>query len=66
VNVTIQCAGVSVLPGDIIVIDGNGVVVVPMEEAAAILQRAQRLLCSTVRSLECGLGQGDSQHSPTL
>jgi 4-hydroxy-4-methyl-2-oxoglutarate aldolase len=44
VNVAIQCAGVSVLPGDIIVIDGNGVVVVPMEEAAAILQRAQRLL----------------------
>src|SRR4029077_19459426 len=40
----IQCAGVSVLPGDSIVIDGNGVVVVPMEEAAAILQRAQRLL----------------------
>ena len=32
------------MPGDIIVIDGNGVVVVPMEEAAAILQRAQRLL----------------------
>ena len=30
VNVAIQCAGVSVLPGDIIVVDGNGVVVVPM------------------------------------
>jgi 4-hydroxy-4-methyl-2-oxoglutarate aldolase len=44
VNVAIQCAGVSVLPGDIIVIDGNGVVVVPMEEAAAILPRAQRLV----------------------
>jgi regulator of RNase E activity RraA len=44
VNVAIQCAGVSVLPGDIIVVDGNGVVVVPMGEAAAILRRAQRLL----------------------
>jgi 4-hydroxy-4-methyl-2-oxoglutarate aldolase len=44
VNVAIQCAGVSVLPGDIIIVDGNGVVVVPMEDAAAILQRAQRLL----------------------
>ena len=43
-NVTIQCAGVSVLPGDIIVIDGNGVVVVPLDEATVILQRAQRLL----------------------
>jgi 4-hydroxy-4-methyl-2-oxoglutarate aldolase len=44
VNVAIQCAGVSVLPGDIIVVDGNGVVVVPMEEAVVILPRAQRLL----------------------
>ena len=44
-NVAIQCAEVSVLPGDIIVVDGNGVVVVPMgEAAAAILRRAQRLL----------------------
>jgi 4-hydroxy-4-methyl-2-oxoglutarate aldolase len=44
VNVAIQCAGVSVLPGDVIVVDGNGVVVVPMSEAAAVLQRTQRLL----------------------
>lgn len=44
VNVSIQCAGVAVSPGDIIVIDGNGVVVVPMSEAAEILQRAQQLL----------------------
>ncbi len=44
VNVTIQCAGVAVSPGDIIVVDGNGVVVVPMSEAAEILQRAQQLL----------------------
>jgi len=29
VNVTIQCAGVAVAPGDILVVDGNGVVVVP-------------------------------------
>jgi regulator of RNase E activity RraA len=44
VNVSIQCAGVAVSPGDIIVIDGNGVVVVPMTEAAEVLQRAQQLL----------------------
>lgn len=44
VNVSIQCAGVAVFPGDIIVIDGNGVVVVPMTEAAEVLQRAQQLL----------------------
>ncbi|MCM8611771.1 RraA family protein [Accumulibacter sp.] len=44
VNVPIQCAGVPVSPGDIVVADGNGVVVVPMAEAAVILQKAQRLL----------------------
>ena len=44
VNVSIQCAGVAVAPGDIVVVDGNGVVVVPIAEAAVILQKAQRLL----------------------
>lgn len=44
VNVLIQCAGVAVAPGDIVVVDGNGVVVVPMAEAAVILQKARRLL----------------------
>lgn len=44
VNVSIQCAGVAVSPGDIVVIDGNGVVVVPRTEAVDILQKAQRLL----------------------
>jgi 4-hydroxy-4-methyl-2-oxoglutarate aldolase len=44
VNVSIQCAGVAVAPGDIVVVDGNGVVVVPMAEAAVILQKTQRLL----------------------
>jgi regulator of RNase E activity RraA len=44
VNVSIQCAGVAVSPGDIVVVDGNGVVVVPLAEAAMILQKAQRLL----------------------
>jgi len=37
-------AGVAVSPGDIVVVDGNGVVVVPMAEAAVILQKAQQLL----------------------
>lgn len=44
VNVPVQCAGVAVSPGDMVVADGNGVVVVPKEAAAEILQRAQRLL----------------------
>ncbi|HHV65486.1 MAG TPA: RraA family protein [Peptococcaceae bacterium] len=44
VNVPIQCCGVPVNPGDIIIIDGNGVVVVPKEEAALVLQKAKDLL----------------------
>jgi regulator of RNase E activity RraA len=44
VNVTIQCAGVAVSPGDIIVVDGNGVVVVPKGECAEVLKKAQYLL----------------------
>ncbi|WP_223292106.1 RraA family protein [Defluviicoccus vanus] len=46
VNVPIQCAGVTVSPGDIVVADGNGVVIVPTGEAAAILLKAQRLLAT--------------------
>src|SRR5262245_28165254 len=44
VNVPIQCAGVTVLPGDIIAADGNGVVVVSKPEAAAVLASARQLL----------------------
>jgi regulator of RNase E activity RraA len=44
VNVPIQCAGVAVSPGDMVVADGNGVVVVPLAEAADILAKARQLL----------------------
>lgn len=46
VNVPIQCAGVTVSPGDVVVADGNGVVVVPVAEAAGVLDKAQRLLAT--------------------
>ena len=44
INVLIQCAGVAVSPGDVIVADGNGVVVVPKNESVVILEKARRLL----------------------
>jgi regulator of RNase E activity RraA len=41
VNVPIQCATVMVSPGDVVVADEIGVVVVPQQEAAEVLRRAQ-------------------------
>ena len=41
INVPIACGGVSVRPGDIIVGDRNGVVVIPLEHAEEIIQAAQ-------------------------
>jgi len=40
-NIPVECAGVTVRPGDIIVAGEDGVVVVPKENAAEILKRAQ-------------------------
>jgi regulator of RNase E activity RraA len=42
INVTIQCAGVVVNPGDIIIGDEVGVTVVPLENAPEILEKAQK------------------------
>jgi regulator of RNase E activity RraA len=42
-NTPVQCAGVSVKPGDIIVAGEDGVVRVPQERAAEILKRSQEI-----------------------
>ena len=44
INVPIHCGGAKVGPGDIIVGDDDGVVVVPASRAAEILERAKRRL----------------------
>ena len=42
-NIPVQCAGVTVRPGDIIIADEDGVVVVPQEQAEAVLKKAQEI-----------------------
>ncbi len=42
-NIPVQCAGVTVNPGDIIVGGTDGVVVVPREKAAEVLEIAQKI-----------------------
>lgn len=42
-QVPVECAGVTVKPGDIIVADEDGVVAVPQERAAEVLKRAQEI-----------------------
>ena len=42
-NLPVTCAGINVRPGDIIVADEDGVVVVPQERAEEILRKAQEI-----------------------
>lgn len=43
INVPISCGGVSICPGDLMVGDGDGVVVIPRQLASEVLQKASAL-----------------------
>lgn len=49
INVPIQCGGAAVNPGDIIIVDDNGVVIVPQDEAEEVLQKTRRFLENEVK-----------------
>jgi regulator of RNase E activity RraA len=42
-DVPVECAGVKVTPGDVVVAGEDGIVIVPQEKAAEVLKRAQEI-----------------------
>jgi len=52
INVTIQCGGATVSPGNIVIVDDNGVVVVPQDEAEDILQKTRKFLENEVKIID--------------
>lgn len=57
VNVTVTCAGVEVSPGDLVVADGDGVVVVPPAELVDVLPLCEELEAQEQRARD-GIAQG--------
>lgn len=52
INVPISCGEIAVNPGDIILADPDGVIVVPCEDATAILREAQQFQKADEKKLE--------------
>lgn len=52
INVPISCGGISVNPGDIILADPDGVIVIPRQDAAVILEEAKKFQAADEKKLE--------------
>lgn len=52
INVPVACGGVQVNPGDIIVGDADGVIVIPKEDARRILEEAQKYFAQDSQKCE--------------
>jgi regulator of RNase E activity RraA len=52
VNQTVTCGGVEVHPGDLVVADGDGVIVVPWEEAERVAQMCEEMEAAEERARE--------------
>jgi regulator of RNase E activity RraA len=48
-NVPVEIAGIPVAPGDLIIADGSGVVVVPADQAEAVVAVAERIVAKERR-----------------
>jgi regulator of RNase E activity RraA len=51
INAPIRCGGALVCPGDIVIVDENGVVVVPRDEAETILEKTKQFLQNEVNMI---------------
>lgn len=51
INVPISCGGISVNPGDIILADPDGVIVIPRQDAATILEDAKKFQAADEKKL---------------
>ena len=55
INVPVSCGGITVLPGDLILLDPDGVVVIPRKEAPEILEAAKKYHVTDDKSLQDAL-----------
>jgi len=51
INVPISCGGISVNPGDIILADPDGIIVIPRQDAATILEDARKFQAADEKKL---------------
>lgn len=49
INIPVSCAGLAVMPGDLIVGDADGVIAVPAAEAASVLERCRAHLAKEAK-----------------
>ena len=62
INTPIACGGISVNPGDIIVMDRDGVIVVPWQDADEILEGAKKIQAKDAANVHAALtGDADRQ-----
>ena len=52
INVPVSCGGISVHPGDVVLGDPDGVIVIPRRDAAIVLEEARRFRDADAKKLE--------------